>query len=472
VKSPNPAVTQVEGLSHCPLNSQEDHSALKTNLPYIDSLLVKPQKTSEVIYVRVHQSLLMRHPCSKLWYFCRGLDRQGEGKIVLAPQQLERLKESKSTIYRWLREGRELGLFTCYWWQGNTLKVILGGLFKACIASGVNSWGAAAVVPLEQLLEANGRRKIAVALATQDLQERSRYAAKSQLNRLERRCFDVPTVDQLLNPPTSQKLDGGGTRGVVHLGNSRLFVGRSFIPFGVSQSRVCEALNSQPTSCGVSRWTLRRQLDKLDVTKRQITQAKPEYKEVSNVIALGGASWMCKSDADVSFRYVDTGVILLNEPNGKSSARREGGHRLQTDRLGRYFGAAWLYRCNLYNLSYTLTSMKATRRNWKRSQAAATQLVPVENSVSALTPLDPPQEVMPAACSLGSAAGDHIKGSKNDNPQTESVSANSEEIPDCWHEMKAKLLQQQQELKLAKLKSLESASVEPMQDYWAKLYSR
>ncbi|OKH14569.1 hypothetical protein FACHB389_35945 [Nostoc calcicola FACHB-389] len=418
----------------------------------------------------------MRHPCSKLWYFCRGLDRQGEGKIVLAPQELERLKESKSTIYRWLREGRELGLFTCYWWQGNTLKVILGGLFKSCIKSQITSWGTAGVVPLEQLLEANGRRAIAIALATQDLQERSRFAAKSQMNRLERRCFDIPTVDQLLNPPTSQKLDGGGTRGVVHLGNSRLFVGRSFIPFGVSQSRVCETLNSQPTSCGVSRWTLRRQLDKLDVTKRQITQAKPEYKEVSNVIALGGASWMCKSDADISFRYVDTGVILLNEPNGNSSSRREGGHRLHTDRLCRYFGTAWVYRCNLYGLSYSLTSMKATRRNWKRSQAAATRLsVPVENSVLTLTPLDPPQEVMPAACSLGSAAGDHIKGSKNDNSQnveTEDISANTGEIPDCWYEAKAKLLKKLQERKQAKLKSLESLSYEPMRDYWAHIYDQ
>lgn len=472
MSSPNKLASQVEGLSKCPLRPKEEYSALKTNLPYIDFNLGKSQKNSEVLYVRVHQSLLLRHPCSKLWYFCRALDRQGEGKIVLAPQQLERLKESKSTIYRWLREGRELGLFTCYWWQGNTLKVILGGLFKSCIKSLVTSWGTAAVVPLEQLLEGNGRRKIAIAIATQDLQERSRYAAKSQLNSLERRCFDVPTVEQLLNPPTSQKLDGGGTRGVVHLGNSRLFVGRSFIPFGVSQSRVCEALNSQPTSCGVSRWTLRRQLEKLDVTKRQITQAKREYKELSNVIELGASSWMCKSDADVSFRYVDTGVILLNEPNGKSSSRREGGHRLQLDRLCRYFGAAWLYRCNLYNLSYCLTSMKATRRNWKRSQAAATQLLPVENSVSALTPLDPPQEEMPAACSLRSAAGDHIKGSKNDNPQTESISADSGEIPDCWHEVKAKLLRQQQERKEAKLKSLESLSVEPMQDYWAKLYGR
>ena len=473
MSSPTRASTEVEGPSHCPLNSQEDHSALKTNLPYIDLNLGTPQKNSEVLYVRVHQSLLLRHPSSKLWYFCRGLDRQGEGKIVLAPQQLARLKESKSTIYRWLREGRELGLFTCYWWQGNTLKVILGGLFKSCIKSQVTSWGAAAVVPLEQLLEGNGRRKIAIAIATQDLQERSRYAAKSQLNRLERRCFDVPTVDQLLNPPTSRKLDGGGPRGVVHLGNSRLFVGRSFIPFGVSQSRVCEGLNSQPTSCGVSRWTLRRQLDKLSVTKRQITQAKPEYKEVSNVIGLGGASWMCKSDADVSFRYVDTGVILLNEPNGKSSSRREGGHRLDTDRLSRrYFGAVWLYRCNLYNLSYSLTSMKTTRRNWKRSQAAATQQQPVENSVSTFTPQTPLREEMPAACSEGSAAGDHIKGSKNDNPQPESVSANSEEKPSCWYEAKAKLLQQQQERKQAKLKSLESLSVEPMQDYWTKLYNR
>jgi hypothetical protein len=117
--------------------------------------------------------------------------------------------------------------------------------------------------------------------------------------------------------------------------------------------------------------------------------------------------------------------------------------------------------------------MKATRRKWKRSRGAAQ--VPVENSPVALTPLDPPLNESPEASGLRRASGGQNKGSKNDNPQnveTEDVSANTGEIPDCWHEMKAKLLQQQQERKQAKQKSLSTSSIEPMQDYWAKLYGR
>jgi hypothetical protein len=75
----------------------------------------------------------------------------------------------------------------------------------------------------------------------------------------------------------------------------------------------------------------------------------------------------------------------------------------------------------------------------------------------------------------GRGSGGQNKGSKNDNPQnveTEQVSANKEEIPSCWHEMKAKLLQQQQQRKQAKQKSLESLSAEPLKDYWSKLYER
>lgn len=427
--------------------------------------------------VRVHQAILLLHPCAKLWYFCRGLDKKNEGKVILTPQRLQLLSESKSTIYRWLQAGKELGLFRRAWWTGNTLNVILGGLTKACKRSQIKQWGATAdEVTLAELLEPNGRRRIASAIATQDLQERSRYAARRQLNQLERKCFEIPTVDQLLNSQTSPQLNSGGTRGVVHLGDSRLFVGRSFIPFGVSQKRVCETLNSQPASCGVSRWTLRRHLNQLGVRSRQVVQAKPEYREITNVIKLGGTSWTCKSDADISFRWTsEPEFILLSEPNGNSSARRDGGHQLHLDRICRYYGANWVYRCNLYNLSYSLTSMKATRRQWKREQLRAPQ-VPVENSPElALTPLDPPMSESPELHAKGRGSGGQNKGSKNDNPQnveTEQVSANKEEIPSCWHEMKAKLLQQQQQRKQAKQKSLESLSAEPLKDYWSKLYER
>jgi hypothetical protein len=451
--------------------------SLDTNVPLSKTLAEVEAKVIPFRKVRVHRAVLLLHPCSKLWYFSRALDKQAEGKIILIPQQLQLLNESKSTIYRWLREGRELGLFRRYSWQGNTLKLILGGLKKACKRSQITKWGTAAdEVPLSELLQPNGRRMIASAITTQDLQERSRYAARKQLNKLERRCFEIPTAEQLLNSQTSPKLDSGGIRGVVHLGNSRLFVGRSFIPFGVSQNRVCETLNSEPHSCGVSRWTLRRHLDKLGVKSRQVVQARREYHEITNVINLGGTSWTCKSDADISFRWTnEPDKIILNEPNGNSSARREGGHRLKLDRLFRYFGTSWMYRCNLYSLNYKLTSMKVTRWQWKREQLRAPQ-VAVENSlIETRSPLDPPLNETPEASGLRRASGGQNKGCKNDNSQNvelESTSANTDEIPAVWYETKARLLQKQQERKQAKIKSLESLSTNPMKDYWDKIFGR
>jgi hypothetical protein len=118
--------------------------------------------------------------------------------------------------------------------------------------------------------------------------------------------------------------------------------------------------------------------------------------------------------------------------------------------------------------------MKFTRRQWKREQLQAAQAV--ENSTPQTpTPLDPPLNETPQACPKAGACGGQNKRCKNDNSQnvdTDNTSTTSEEIPSSWYEMKAKLLQQQKERKQAKTESLESASVNPMKDYWDKLFGR
>ena len=397
--------------------------------------------------VRVHSGLLVAHPCSKLWYFLRSLDRENKGWVVIGEDDLKPLNASTKTIYRWLAEGKQRGFFWHSTWRNGKLFVRLGGLYRVSKFLKIESWGVVAEIPLSMLLVSNGRRMVASAITTQDLQERSRYAANRQRSQLERKCFEFPTVDQLLNQDqTSQqmtKINRGGIRGLIFRGQRRIFVGRRFVPFGVSQPTVAKKLTIGPTSCGVSRWTLRRHLDKLEVTKRQIMQAKPEYKEIYTRINQGATSWECKSDSNIFFNWVDTGVICINEPNGDSSGRREGGHKINLDRLNKYQRTVWLPRCNIYDLTFELTSMKYARYKWKESLALLATVeqplvaVPVENSIS---PLDPPQEETLPACFLGSAGSGQNKRSNFENPEsTDSDSVSEDSGRESWLDAGAKL---------------------------------
>lgn len=409
----------------------------------IAEILLSPSK------VRVHSRLLASHPCSKLWYFLRALDRNNSGWVTVTDEQLTPLNASSGSIYRWLQQGERRGFFWNYFWAKGKLFARLGGLARVCKFLKIESWGVTAEIPLAMLLAQNGRRAVATAITTQDLQKRSHFAADRQRSRLERKCFKLPEVDELLNQDqTSLKMTVGGIRGLIYRGQQRIFVGRRFVPFGVSQPTIGSSL-SENASCGFSRWTVSRHLDKLEVKKRQIVQAKPEYKEIYTRLNQGATSWQCKSDADIEFRYADTGVIQLYEPNGDSSARREDGHKINIDRLHKpYQQTIWLPRCNIYGLNFELTSMRFARHKWKRALAAAAtnaaavgieerSLPLVENSIS---PLDPPQEVTPAACSLRSAAGGQIKGSNFENSSnTDSEVVVEDLAKQAWYDAGAKL---------------------------------
>lgn len=383
------------------------------------------QKNLKITPVKIHRAIALRHPAARLWYVCRALDTKGTGRVNLFAEQWQLLKVSKSTIYRWLREGTALGLFRNYWWEGERLSVSLGALAKACLKSGMKSWGTSAIVSLGEILE--GRlRSLASALTVQDLQEKSRFAAKSALNELERRIYKIPTAADTLNL-TSQNTARGVVPGLVHVGADKIFVGRSFVPFGVSQERVCEDLNAEETSCGVCPRTLRNHLKRQGIERRQLVQSKPEYRAIGSAIAHRAAG-----DA-----------IHLEEFNGKTSAKRPGGHLLKPERFFRYLGADWLYRCNLYALAHELSSCKRSRHNYKKLRAIA-QESPVENAALRLPPQTPQIQSMPTARPAGAAGAGGIKEEKNDNPYVEQVSANNEVD---WRE---KCMAQVREFKLKK----------------------
>lgn len=359
--------------------------------------------------IRIHRAIALRHPAAGLWYVCRALDTKGSGRVNLFAEQWQLLKVSKSTIYRWLREGHALGLFRSYWWEGERLSVSLGALSKACLKSGMKSWGVSAFVSLGDIIDGS-LRSLTSAISIQDLQEKSRFAAKAALNSLERQFFKIPTAAETLNL-TSQNMASGVVPGLIHVGADKVFVGRSFIPFGVSQGRVCEDLNAEETSCGICPRTLRNHLKRQGVERRQLVQAKPEYRTIGSAIAFGAVG----------------DRIQLEEANGKSSAKRPGGHLLEPERFFKYFGADWLYRCNLYALAHELSSMKFSRRNYKKLRAKEdAALLPVENSAVPQNPQTPIRSECPDALAKGGAPGNQIKEEKNDNSYIEGASADNQ----------------------------------------------
>lgn len=356
--------------------------------------------------IRIHKAIALRHPAAGLWYVCRALDTKGTGRVNLFAEQWQLLKVSKSTIYRWLREGHALGLFRNYWWEGDRLSISLGAIAKACLKSGMKSWGTAAVVSLGDII--GNLRSLASAICVQDLQEKSRFTAKTALNKLERRIVKIPTATETLNL-TSQNTARGVVPGLVHVGADKIFVGRSFVPFGVSQERVCEDLNAEETSCGVCPRTLRNHLKRQGIERRQLVQSKPEYRKIGSAIAFGAVG----------------DVIHLEEFNGNTSAKRPGGHLLKPERFFRYLGADWLYRCNLYALAHELSSMKRSRHNYKKLRAIALAS-PVENSALVQTPQTPQIQSMPTARPAGAAGAAGIKEEKNDNPYVEPIPADNQ----------------------------------------------
>lgn len=313
------------------------------------------------IQVRVHEKLLTQHPSMKLWYFLRAYDSHGQGRVVVGYEQLCQLKESKSTIYRWLQQGKSLGIFRSYNWKNGQLTVWLSGLFTVCEKFGIKNWGTTATIPLELLLSSNGRNNVATALATQDMQSRSRYAATHSMIKRERKCYKLPTVDEIfsLASDTSHKLLRGVKTlpGVIAVTDKRILTDKTFIPFGASQKRISEEL-----ACHVT--TLRRRMNKMGIKSRQVVQTKPEYAEINFALKHEAKSW---KSGDVCYYQVSQETIILIEKNGACSASRRNGHIMNP---GRFYqgksGKFYIYRCNLYNLDFKLESMKCARRRYKK----------------------------------------------------------------------------------------------------------
>ncbi|WP_143598324.1 hypothetical protein [Tolypothrix sp. NIES-4075] len=352
--SPDCPTYQFEEQSLCPLHEKE-YSALKLNIPlFVLVELTKAEIILGAFKVRVHVGI-GRYTWARLWYLCRGLDVWGRGYAEL-PVELccSVLKISSQTLYRWLKDGKAAGAFRKGNIRRGVLRIYMSGLHKVCFKLGLTDW--AGVVDL-RLSEVNQNiRQLVTGACTQDLQSKSHYAAVTNLKKRERAFFAPPKADAILQSKkvSSQKSDEGQILFLLHVGEKRAFVSRSFVPFGASQRSIGSKL-------GISDRTVRRHQEALGLNRRQLMQAKGEYKRVQQAM---------KHQADF-FQAADDMYLVSCGNDWELQEKSRGGkewHKsyVTPESFCNYYDKTWIYRCNLYEERYTLTSMRRSRDIFKR----------------------------------------------------------------------------------------------------------
>lgn len=283
--------------------------------------------------VRIHSAIASQFPCSRLWYFLRGLDIHGQGVTEFDLDLVASvfMGVGRSTVYQWLREGKNLGFFRFYRKNRKTgkIRIFLGGLHAVCLRIGFTNWGKVATIPLSEITGFFTFRANAAALATHALQHESRYAAKIKS---KKRVIHPSEIFE--NSPTCQKSGKRVKRSVFHVSKRYVFCGSHFVPFGCNQ----ESIGAQ---LGRSSRSVRRYLEYLKISRRQIAQSKAEFADIANQLHWEGVG------VEQPTATIDKSVV-------------------STNRLFKYAGKTWLLRCNIYSTNYRLNTMNAARKRLEK----------------------------------------------------------------------------------------------------------
>mgnify|MGYP003622950692 CR=1 FL=1 len=340
---------------------------LKTNVPlFALTELTKAGIILNAFKLRVHVGI-GRYPWARLWYLCRGLDIWGRGYAEL-PVELccSVLKISSQTLYRWLKDGKAAGAFRKGNIRRGVLRIYMSGLHKVCFKLGLTDWAGVADLRLSEVNQ--NIRLLVTGACTQDLQSKSHYAAVTNLKKRERAFFAPPKADAIVQSKkvSSLKSDEGQVLFLLHVGQKRAFVSRSFVPFGASQRSIGSKL-------GISDRTVRRHQNALGLDRRQLMQAKGEYKRVRQAM---------NHQADF-FQAADDMYLVSCGNEWELQEKSRGGkewHKsyVTPNSFCNYYDKTWIYRCNLYEERYTLTSMKRSRDIFKQSQKQPQSTKPVQ----------------------------------------------------------------------------------------------
>ena len=353
-------------------SSSEGLLSLGAIVPF--PLLVKlkiAEILTEVYSVRIHERIA-RHPWARLWYECRGVDKDGSGHVPIHMTWLqESLECSDKTIYRWLQQGKRKGAFHSYQVRNGVLEVYLGSLFRVCEKLNWRNWGAVGVCKLSAV---NARiRAITTGIVTQQHQQKSRYAADQKLKPQHRKHYGTVPPNSLLKNvrQSSLKPHVGEVPCVLHISERRMFVSKNFTVYGASQATIGEELGIRPI-------TVQRHHAQLGTPRRQLCQKKGEYTHVKKALEHESDDFQAL-DPHGSGKYTEVGFKITGDKALFSDgiplgAKKQTPNRYVTPADGlqqRFFTTGtkrkttWLAKCNVYSEEFTLTTMRAARRKFK-----------------------------------------------------------------------------------------------------------
>lgn len=335
--------------------------------------------------VRVHSRIAVkRYSWARLWYFLRGIDQQGRGRVdALAIEEVcFWLDCGESTIYQWLREGMRVGAFQKWRCRNKKLGVIFGGLLPLCRnlnleedqfpptdpktrgpkkrQRGIPPWGATAEIQLIEILSLKELRAIATGATVQRLQQLSRYAAWRKLPKNIR--LPHPGVTLHLPQPTeffdSDELPShdsafGGINFVLKITEKWISTSKGFTPYGTSQATVAKER-------GYSTVTIQRHLKAIGMESKQIIQAKAAYGKIRQALEWSSVSFAPEPEIKLSYD-VRADSYRLTEPSGG----RHGDPYTFPIARGRIFNHSdreYIYRQSIYKPLFKLCKMTATRK--------------------------------------------------------------------------------------------------------------
>lgn len=195
-------------------------------------------------------------------------------------------------------------------------------------------------------------------MATQALQGKSFYAAKINIKQRDRATYAPPTAEEILaaaNGPY-QTTGCGDLPFVLHVGPKRAFVSKCFVPYGASQVSIGKSLGIVPK-------TVQRHQEALELNRRQIMQAKGEYRLVKMGIV---------NDADLY--HVNDHMYFVRNGNSYDLCEKpvvgkkwQPPRDVSLDSFAEYYDKCWAYRCNVYEERFTLRSMKQAKKQFNKS---------------------------------------------------------------------------------------------------------
>lgn len=206
--------------------------------------------------VRVHANLCP-YSWAKLWYLCRRLDKNGKGWVILSfYNTMNTLDCDRSTLYRWLKEGKKAGAFRSYNRPKGSPRITIyyGGKSALTTKLNLEDWGPVREVSLDQVLNKQFYKQAAITRAL-DNQRKSRRAAIFNLpkeDKKQRRKVIEPesfyrwaTTQESTYPNLAEKDLKEKFHILKIVGDSHLFAlcRLCFIPTGASQDLLSKQIN-------------------------------------------------------------------------------------------------------------------------------------------------------------------------------------------------------------------------------------